>query len=72
MKVLVGIGHFIYDFIIGDDWKIAAAVVTALVLGALFTSAAMFAPSALGPLVGVVLLLAFTVSMVVDVRKKKA
>jgi hypothetical protein len=70
VKLLKGIGRFVYDFVIGDDWKIAAAVVTALVIGALFTSTAAFAPDVLGPLVGVLLLLGFVVSVLIDVRKK--
>ena len=32
MKYLIGFGRFWYDFIIGDDWTIAAAVVAALIL----------------------------------------
>ncbi len=30
MTVLRGVGRFVYDFVIGDDWKIAAGVVGAL------------------------------------------
>ena len=30
MKYIVGFGQFWYDFIVGDDWTIAAAVVVAL------------------------------------------
>lgn len=32
MSLLVGFARFWYDFIIGDDWTIAAAVVVALVV----------------------------------------
>ena len=32
MKFLKSFGQFWYDFIIGDDWTIAAAVVVALVV----------------------------------------
>ena len=32
MKFLKSFGQFWYEFIIGDDWKIAAAVVIALVV----------------------------------------
>lgn len=31
MSFLIGFGKFWYDFIIGDDWTIAAAVVIALI-----------------------------------------
>jgi hypothetical protein len=32
MSFIVGFGKFWYDFIIGDDWTIAAAVVVALLV----------------------------------------
>ncbi len=35
MKYIVGFFQFWYDFIVGDDWTIAAGVVIALVLTAL-------------------------------------
>jgi len=35
MRYLRGFGRFWFDFIVGDDWRIAAGVVTALGLGAL-------------------------------------
>ncbi len=31
MKYIVNFVHFWYDFIVGDDWTIAAAVVVALI-----------------------------------------
>lgn len=35
MKYIVGFGQFWYDFIVGDDWTVAAGVVIALALTAL-------------------------------------
>jgi len=32
VSFLIGLGRFWYDFIVGDDWTIAAAVVVALVV----------------------------------------
>jgi hypothetical protein len=32
MGFIAGFGRFWYDFIVGDDWRIAAAVVAALIL----------------------------------------
>ena len=32
MKFLTNFAHFWYDFIVGDDWTIAVAVVVALLL----------------------------------------
>ena len=34
MKYLVGFFRFWYDFIVGDDWTVAAGVVVALALAA--------------------------------------
>jgi hypothetical protein len=35
MKYIIGFFQFWYDFIVGDDWTIAAGVIVALVLTAL-------------------------------------
>jgi hypothetical protein len=68
MRLLRGVGRFAYDFVIGDDWKIAAGVVGALLIGVMLSAvgvpAAVTAPVTAG-LVGT----AFTVAMVVDVRR---
>jgi hypothetical protein len=34
MRYLVGFGRFWYEFIVGDDWRIAAGVALVLALGA--------------------------------------
>jgi len=58
----------VYDFVIGDDWKIAAGVVGALLLGALLL--VTDAPPAVTALVTAGLLgAAFTAAMVIDVRR---
>lgn len=67
MRLLRGIGQFVYDFVVGDDWKIAVAVVTALLIGILLLVAGL--PPAVTAVVTAGLLgVAFTVAMVVDVR----
>jgi hypothetical protein len=35
VQYIVNFGLFWYDFVIGDDWRVAGAVVTALVVTAL-------------------------------------
>ncbi len=40
IRALKSFGAFWYDFVIGDDWYVAAIVVTALGLTALLTHAA--------------------------------
>jgi hypothetical protein len=67
MRLLRGIGRFVYDFVVGDDWKIAVAVVTALLIGILLLVAGL--PPAVTAVVTAGLLgTAFTVAMVLDVR----
>ncbi len=39
MKYLVSFATFWYDFIVGDDWRVAAAVVVGLIATALLTRA---------------------------------
>jgi hypothetical protein len=47
MRFLRGFGGFWWDFIVGDDWRIAAGVVGVLTVGALATSGAWFSGSAI-------------------------
>jgi len=62
-----GFGRFWYDFIVGDDPKIAVGVAVVLVLGATLVGVA----GATGPVLvaglAVLLILAFTLAMAVDV-----
>jgi hypothetical protein len=39
VRFLVGFGRFWYDFIVGDDWTIAAAIVAALIVTSLLARA---------------------------------
>jgi hypothetical protein len=39
MRLVAGIARFWWDFIVGDDWRIAAGVVLVLCAGALLVSA---------------------------------
>jgi hypothetical protein len=71
MKFLKSFGQFWYDFIIGDDWKIAAAVVLALAVLGVFL--ALGFSSGYGvPIAGALLIVAFfAVSLAIDVRPKR-
>jgi hypothetical protein len=70
MKFLKAFGQFWYDFIIGDDWKIAAAVVVslAILLGAMALH--LFGDAGLTVFGGVVIVVAFAISLAIDVRPK--
>ena len=50
MRFLVGFGRFWYEFIVGDDWRIAAGVTLVLAVGAVVEAAGLGgAVAAAGP-----------------------
>ena len=71
MKFLKAFGQFWYDFIIGDDWKIAVAVVLALVVLFAAMTAKLFGDTGLTLLGGALVVVAFSISLAIDVRPKK-
>jgi hypothetical protein len=72
VTVLKVFARFWYDFVIGDDWKIAATVAAVLLAGAALVAAEVL-PERLTPvLIGAAILAAFTVAMVVDTRARSA
>jgi hypothetical protein len=70
VRFLKSFGQFWYDFIIGDDWKIAAAVVTALVVVFALLKADVFGDAALTLIGAATVVIAFAVSLAIDVRPK--
>lgn len=70
MKLIKSFGQFWYDFIIGDDWKIAVAVVCALAVVYAALSARLFGDTGLTILGGVAVVIAFGISLAIDVRPR--
>jgi uncharacterized membrane protein YccC len=70
MRFLKAFFRFWYDFIIGDDWKIAAAIVTALLLGALAVVLGAGGSALLPPLLAVAIGAAFAIALLVDLRPR--
>jgi hypothetical protein len=68
MKQLRSFGAFWYDFIVGDDWHVAALVVAGLVLTAVLAHAAHVNAWWLLPLI-VVVALAWSLHRATAVRK---
>lgn len=70
MNFIKSFGQFWYDFIIGDDWKIAVAMVIAvgLTIGALKLD--LFGDTGLCILGAVLVIACFAVSLVIDVRPR--
>jgi hypothetical protein len=58
MRYIVGFGRFWYDFIIGDDWRIAVGVVMVLSVSAVAIAVGVV-NDWLAPLVGVGLIVTF-------------
>jgi hypothetical protein len=71
VKFLKSFGQFWYDFIIGDDWKIAVAVVTALLLLLGAMSLDFLSDTGLALLGGGLIVIAFAISLAIDVRPKR-
>lgn len=61
-------GRFWWEFVVGDDWKIAAGVALALAVGALLAATASVEADWLAPAAGGCVLLAFAAVVAADVR----
>jgi len=68
-RFLKAFGQFWYDFVIGDDWKIAAAVVIALAATLALYKVGL-PEQAVTVIGGVLVLAAFTIALAIDVRPK--
>ena len=67
MRYLVGFGRFWYEFIVGDDWRIAAGVTLVLAVGALVEAAGL-GGSWLPPALAVGFAVVFALPLVVGSR----
>ncbi|GEM_PF-1380335 len=66
--ILRSIARFCYDFVIGDDWKIAAAVVTGLGGGLILLAVGAPIPLAMAA-TAAVLAATFAAALIIDVRR---
>lgn len=71
MRFLKAFGQFWYDFIIGDDWKIAVAVVTTLAVMVAAMLSGALSDTATTLIGGALVLVAFSISLAIDVRPKR-
>jgi len=72
VKLLKAFGQFWYDFLVGDDWKIAASVVLTLAVLVAVLRADLLGDHALTVVGGIALLAAFSASIAIDTRRGKA
>jgi hypothetical protein len=69
MSLLRGFLRFWYDFIVGDDWRIALGVVLVLGAGALLVAGDVLPDDVLMPLVGAGIVAVVSVSIVAGARR---
>jgi hypothetical protein len=71
MNFLKAFGHFWYDFLIGDDWKIAAYVVGVMVAIGLLVAHSVLGDTVTLLLGTAVLMTGFAVGVAIDARKSR-
>ena len=69
MGVVRGFCRFWYDFIVGDDWRIALGVAVVLAVGAVLVAADAMSDALLAPLVAFGILSVVSVSIVAGARR---
>jgi hypothetical protein len=69
MALVRGFARFGYDFIVGDDWRIAVGVVLVLAAGALLVATDALADDVLAPLLGAGIVVVASLSLVAGARR---
>jgi hypothetical protein len=71
MRYLKAFGQFWYDFVIGDDWKIAVGVVLGLGITLVLLKADLFGDQTLTAIGAVLVVACFAIALAIDVRPRK-
>ncbi len=71
MRFVLGFFDFWYQLIIGDDWRVAAGVGVALVVGGLLGAYEIISGSALAVVVGVLIFGGFVLNLAVTVLRQE-
>jgi hypothetical protein len=71
MNFLKAFGHFWYDFLIGDDWKIAAYVIGVMVAVGLLVAHSVLGDTVTLLLGTAVLMVGFAAGVAIDARKSR-
>ena len=69
MRFIRGFGRFWFDFIVGDDWRIALGVVLVLGLGALLVAIDVVGTNVLMPLLAAAIVAVVAASIVLGARR---
>ncbi|MEA2274948.1 MAG: hypothetical protein QOI98_3656 [Solirubrobacteraceae bacterium] len=69
MRFIRGFGRFWFDFIVGDDWRIALGVVLVLGVGALLVAIDLVDTNVLMPLLAAAIVAVVAASIVLGARR---
>jgi hypothetical protein len=69
MRWVVGFGRFWWDFVVGDDWKIAAGVAVVLAAGGVLVAYTSASDTVISLLGGAGILLVVTASILAGARR---
>jgi hypothetical protein len=69
MRFIRGFGRFWFDFVVGDDWRIALGVVLVLALGALVVATDAVGAELLMPLLAAAIVAVVGASIVLGARR---
>jgi hypothetical protein len=72
MRYVTAFGRFCWEFVVGDDWRIAAGVVTVLAAGAVVVARGAVDDELVTVLVGAGIAVVATVSIVLSARRATA
>lgn len=70
MGLITGFGRFLYDFLVGDAWEIAAGVVLVLGLGIVALRAGAVSAEVLPVLMGAGIVLVVSLSLLWEARRR--
>lgn len=69
MRFVIGFFRFWYDFIVGDDWRIALMVVISLTVGAVLMSTETLEPGAIAIVCGILIAAGLIASLARELRR---
>jgi hypothetical protein len=70
MRYVRGFFRFLYDFIVGDAWEIAAGIVAVLVVGVLALRSGAVTPDVLPVVMGGAIVLVVALSLLWEARRR--
>jgi hypothetical protein len=72
MRFLIGFGRFWWDFITGEDWRIAAGVAVTLTVGAVLVTLTKLSDTMISLIIGGGIVTVVIASIVGPARRKRA